>query len=359
MRIQPHYTINVLTAWNPHRAGTNNHRRWQCLREGMTVAELRTALALTGVPNSEGYIVYALQRNIITIPAAAPAAPRTSTRYIAPVATELSSDLSTDTFGVEIECILPRGMSHAEAARRVTEASGVAVEAVSYGHAVPVGKWKVVTDGSLMGYADYYRGAEFVSPPLRGEEGLRQVNAVCRALAPFAKIRKSCGLHVHVGVGYAPVGLFRRLVEFYRTHECTLDRTQPASRRGSANHFCGPVTLSHSLNTDATREDIITALSGREPRGYRRYKKLNFASWWSYKTVEFRHHAGTVEADKAINWIKFCLRVMLWARSSAPVPTVGDLTSLLTSVGCEASEVTYFNRRADHFDRLLTLGRAA
>ena len=80
---------------------------------------------------------------------------------------------TTLTFGAELECFLPYGISHREAAAKIT-AAGIECNAESYNHSARP-TWKIVTDGSL---GDYSRGAEIVSPVLSGEEGLAALATV-------------------------------------------------------------------------------------------------------------------------------------------------------------------------------------
>lgn len=50
-----------------------------------------------------------------------------------------------------------------------------------------------------------------------------------------------------------------------------------------------------------SRANTITGL-----RGYfgSRYFKINFESFATHGTVEFRHHSGTTEYEKIVNWVK-------------------------------------------------------
>ncbi len=360
MRVNNSSVIHLTTLYNPHRYGVNNWHRWNLLREGMTVGEFLTVADSTennrrGNVTGRAYIQHALERSIISIPdaiATMTRAPRTMTAM-----SPLSADLGQFTFGVEIECILPSGLGHTNAAARVTTETGIECRSELYGHTVS-NAWKVITDGSLG--VSYDRGAEFVSPPLRGEEGLRQVEKVCLAIRALgAKITKRCGFHVHVGIGYAPVEAFKRMIQLYANNEPLLDTIQPESRQMNNNNWCRSLlteeyryatrcyeTILSQIEAATTREDVIRILSGDHARGSKRYKKLNLASWWAYRTVEFRHHAGTVEADKASYWVKFCLRMVALAMSSTPLPVVTTLNELMTAVGCSADEQAFYLNRA-------------
>lgn len=334
--------IILNTANNPHRANSLDARRWNL------IGALQTVGAFVARHNHEGslesgglgdtwhakrYLKYMAQRGLITLPGVE-FRPRVARML---ETTALSSDLAEFTFGVELEVILPRGMSHAAAAEEVNLA-GVACRAEVYNHNVG-NTWKVVTDGSL---GDYIRGAEFVSPVLRGQDGLTQVETVCRTLKAIGvKVNKRCGMHVHVGVADQPVEFFRALLVNYSRNETLIDSVMPASRRGSNNQYCQPTQAPYGL-ADMTRDQVLRA-------NHSRYRKVNLQSFWRHQTVEFRQHAGTVEADKASYWVKFCLRACLQAKTFVQHPRAADLTSMLVAMGASAEEQTFFSNRAAHF----------
>lgn len=223
------------------------------------------------------------------------------------------------TFGVEIECFLPEGATQSQAAAAAAHRLGAPVRVESYGHSTP-SNWKVVTDGSL---GDYSRGCEFVSPILRGQDGLRQVSAICEALTDFGcTVNKKCGLHVHVGVGNAPITFFRNLVKLYATFEPVIDAMMPASRRGSQNLFCRSITsVSHAaIDRCTSLEQILEKISGAR-FGERRYYKLNLAAYARHRTVEFRQHSGTLDATKASRWTVLCLRMVIAAQGTLSLGT--------------------------------------
>lgn len=212
--------------------------------------------------------------------------------------------IHTKTFGVEIECLVPHH-TRADVAAALTNA-GVASYDAGYSHVIS-NQWKVVTDGSVQG-----NGAmEIVSVPLQGEAGFAQVEVVCAVLARLgAQVNRSCGLHVHVGARNVSLAAQRRLAIVYAQNEDVIDGLLPASRRGSANTYCG-TTKNVNLASLARANDysgIAIAINGGS-----RYCKLNFMSMRRHPTVEFRHHSGTVDAAKIIAWAKLCMRMVATA----------------------------------------------
>jgi hypothetical protein len=252
------------------------------------------------------------------------------------------------TFGLEIECFPPRGVSKQEVARAITN-MGVPCHVAMYGHDVPT-NWKIVTDASL----GRMEGMEVVSPVLRGDAGFEQTRKVCEVLTRLrCTVNRQCGFHVHVGVANEGIDFFKNLVRTYRNSEAAIDAVVAPSRRRSENGFCGPVRITETaLDQARTIDDVCRAIGqdvGRANyRSYNRYRKLNLQSFYAQGTVEFRQHQGSVEAEKIIHWTRFCLRMVLAARKEAKAAsaTIGDLMDALET---PAAEKAYFARRAEYF----------
>jgi hypothetical protein len=216
------------------------------------------------------------------------------------------------SFGIEIEAY---GVRPSEVAR-VIRSIGIECNYESYNHLTRP-TWKVVTDGSIS--APNGDGFEVVSPILSGEEGFRQVREVMSALELIgAKVNKSCGLHVHIGAADFTLRQFQNLAKNYLFFEDFFDMIMPVSRRESANQYIKSMRdkfggYDHAaagrgmsgINACRTIDQVIQTLNGYSRDD--RYYKLNLTAFWRHQTVEFRQHAGTVEADKAINWIKLVM----------------------------------------------------
>jgi hypothetical protein len=208
------------------------------------------------------------------------------------------------TFGIEIECHLPEGITFSMAAAALT-ARGVTCTAMAYNHATQTG-WKVVTDGSLGA-----NGAEFVSPVLSGVAGLDQVAKAMRALTDLGcTVNKNCGLHVHIGVPAAQLDFWKRLAKLYAMFEPVIDRMMPSSRRANNNTYC----RSHTGMNLASLNAATTFAQVRDIVSLQRYAKVNLHSYQRYSTVEFRQHSGTLDTIKATNWILICQRLVETAR---------------------------------------------
>jgi hypothetical protein len=251
------------------------------------------------------------------------------------------------TYGVEIEAIAPSTLSRDAVAARLT-AAGIPAYAPAYlDHNTP-SQWKVTTDSSLASSTGY----EIVSPPL-GADGFEQIDKVCGALAAMGfTVNKNCGLHVHVDVRRpAPLSLeaLKRLAILYVEHEALIDMVLPPSRRANAGRFCASIANVSvaAINRCEDTLQIARVLKHEQRIGSRRrlsysrmhaeyhlrYVKLNYIGITGRGTVEFRHHSGTVEADKIKNWVLACQRMVeLASKEEVAEQTVREATRVIRAV---------------------------
>ena len=196
------------------------------------------------------------------------------------------------TFGVEIEIL--NTIDRTEIARAL-QAEGINAADESYNHRTTTW-WKVITDSSC--------GLEVVSPILSGEQGLNELKTVCEVLTRIGcQVDKQCGVHVHIGANALGVSKVKSVVKRWLSNESNLDTIQPRSRRGSSNIYCQPLSATmrtHLIDNCFTLEDLANIQSTR-------YSKLNLRSYLTHRTIEFRHHAGSTDATKITNWVKFLL----------------------------------------------------
>jgi hypothetical protein len=229
------------------------------------------------------------------------------------------------TFGAELECFLPIGMTHRAAAARIAAETGIECHAEGYNHYTRP-TWKIVTDGSL---GNYQRGAEIVSPILSGEEGIEALAKVCRALTDMgAKVNKNCGFHVHIGMRGESLDTWKNVIRAYAAFETQIDNLMPTSRRANNNCYCRSIArIDHAAlerATDLSGVDRAVDLRGAYDR---RYAKVNLQSYYRHGTIEFRQHSGTVDADKATNWVRFLLAMVEAARKGKKPATTAAATS--------------------------------
>lgn len=255
-----------------------------------------------------------------------------------------SMDPTEFTFGAEFEFIIPNQLNQARIAAALNEA-GVPCHGELYNHFTRA-HWKVITDGSIQNRPGYV-GFEAVSPILQGADGFSQIEKVCDVLVALgATVNRSCGFHVHIGItdNMNRPEFFKRLVGHYCANESHIDAILAPSRRGSANTYCQPIS---SVVKDAIdRAQTVPQIIAQVPS---RFSKVNLQSFWRHRTVEFRHHQGTIEKTKAISWIKFCMHLVSTATKPEPVEQTTNLLSFLCSLKIPAEEVGYFCNRYAHF----------
>ena len=170
------------------------------------------------------------------------------------------------------------------------------------------GSWKVVHDPTAG--PDGRGGAEIVSPPMSGHDGLEQIRRVCRALDRMgATVNEHCGLHVHHDARDRTVSQMMRLSASYRLHQESIIGLLPISRHN--NRYAMPETAPvHDAETLKTvpqsnhmpfdRLRVSRALSGGS-----RHRAVNWLSYARHGTVEFRQHHGTVDAGEITYWVLF------------------------------------------------------
>jgi hypothetical protein len=272
-------------------------------------------------------------------------------------AVAFEADLEAFTFGVEIECYLRNDSTHAEMARILQEA-GINATTEMYNHHRR-DHWKLVTDGSLN---DYRTGCELVSPVLRGAAGIAEMRKVCQVVEQAgARIRRSCGFHVHIGMAGQPVTTWRNLLRLYGHFEGAVDSFTSRSRRGTGNQYCKSTRNALRMNEVAvnsaeTIEGLARAYapngSYMNSQGVDRFFKVNMASFWRHGTVEFRQHQGTVDADKAEHWVKFCLRMVAAAQAGVTPDGEDTLPNLAEKIKIAENELAFFQSRVAVLERV-------
>ncbi len=209
-------------------------------------------------------------------------------------------------FGVEIEMT---GITREQAVRALTLV-GINVQSEGYNHTTRT-HWKIVPDGSVTD------GFEVVSPVLEGDAGLEQLRTVVTALDDMGgKVDRRCGYHVHFDAADLSVEHVRAIVLRYAAHEAEIDSFMPSSRRGNANTYCRSVRefagSGRCRNASSLRE-LIGAQGGR-------YFKVNLQSYHAHGTVEFRQHSGTLNAPKAVNWVRLLEAFIAETKSRVDAP---------------------------------------
>lgn len=235
---------------------------------------------------------------------------------------------STFTFGVEIECY------NVNQSRLIATASdnGCRVQYEGYNHRDHHDKvFKLVTDSSLRGEMPI----ECVSPVLSGRAGKSELKKVCQSLNTIgAKVNKSTGLHVHIGLGNMTDTQYLNIFKNYYYLEEIIDSFMAPSRRN--NGFAQSLRRQWAnINRSHSRSELYLNMHSR-------YYKVNPKSYLAHNTIEFRQHQGTTNYTKIAHWIDFCAKLVEYSKKhvlTAQVLTIDDIPFLT------AAEKRYFGAR--------------
>jgi len=197
--------------------------------------------------------------------------------------------------------------------------------------------WHFQDDTSIRGMG----GAEFVSPILRGIEGLMEVYSAFKLLCNIkdVKINRSCGFHVHHGVEPKHYGCreLKELVRIVYPMENYFYLLIPGDRYSSET--CKPIEIDvekfleiacdKSTNEVSDIKKLWYSTENRydpeaapNPRYDKtRYHGLNLHSYWYHSTIEFRYHSAILKnVNEAMEWIIFTQ--FLVELSTGKVPTI-------------------------------------
>lgn len=246
------------------------------------------------------------------------------------------------TFGVEIECLVRRD-------RVVSAARGTGFDFAyeRYNHTDREGYFKFVPDGSLRGE----NNIECVSPILKDNaDGFDKLKTALDVLNNAgAGVNKSCGLHVHVGVAEYTPGEIANIYKNYQKLESLIDSFMAPSRRGDTCRWAHSLQ-GYDYDGCNTVSDIAAIMN------FDRYHKVNPMAYDRHRTVEFRQHQGTVDYAKISMWVKFCCKLVEWAKRHILECNVTDINEVPF---LNAEEKTYFSQRIQYFAIARALNRGS
>ena len=183
-------------------------------------------------------------------------------------------------------------------------------------------KWTVTNDTSIItnhnppyGYMEC--DVEIKSPAMRlCPKALRRVNDVVSLIIPNfdTYVNASCGLHVHIGNQRAgfPLQTLKNLCVLTAVFEHQLDSFHPAERldslhaKGPSKVFGGqnPWDTVHEIQKCASEGQLLFLYANDKGLDRNLAYNLNSMADGPRKTIEFRQHAGTLDAVKIMNWIQ-------------------------------------------------------
>ncbi|KAI5850519.1 putative amidoligase enzyme-domain-containing protein [Morchella snyderi] len=176
------------------------------------------------------------------------------------------------------------------------------------------------------------RGVEVCTPILtqgNWEQTLRSmctaITTACQQCGAAINFNDSCGLHVHIGLGREyTVRELKQLAKAIVLFERQMDQHHPRHRRPPPpnrnrssmiasnldNHGLTGLTPAQMIwriddQTDVYRLlCLINGANDDSHTGISRYYKYNLTCVLTYKTVEFRQAAGTIDAEWIVAWVE-------------------------------------------------------
>ena len=188
-------------------------------------------------------------------------------------------------------------------------------------------------------------GKEFQTPKLSGEKGEKVLKDLCRELNDRNfYVNRTCGLHIHLDAKdfQGETEKIKRLMLFYLMIEPLLFSYLPFSRR--KNRYCLPLAeFYHEAEiknayeiTDIEkmwyREQSQERIENCKKNRYdnTRYAGINLHSMLSNNHLEIRHHSGTIDYTKIINWIRLHVRILdKISRDEIPLGEIINLKNIL------------------------------
>ncbi|NLS96671.1 MAG: hypothetical protein GXX96_31430 [Planctomycetaceae bacterium] len=164
--------------------------------------------------------------------------------------------------------------------------------------------WRAERDSSIETLVPGRKGCEFVSPKLRGYEGLRQVEEAIDAInAHGAKVNPSCGLHITV-TWDGDAAALARLISLVGNHERAIYASTGTKTR-ERNRYSKKIK-EYGSHGDAKRRCEAD-----------RYHLLNLTHLARGRNrIEFRAFAGTLNKEKVAGYLMMCLGLVELALST-------------------------------------------
>lgn len=231
------------------------------------------------------------------------------------------------TFGIEIECFIPTNAVAPNG--NLVRNRMVGYHRVGNFDAVTFDGWSATSDCSLRTSLSGYMPVEFVSPILKGQDGLRQVREIFAWLNSIdARVNRTCGQHIHIGVrsgsgsdnGDEQAHWVANLMGLTSQYEDAMYAMTGSPYRAS-NSYCATIKGSDHYKQAADATKAASKRAGRKTDTLRnnyfnRTATLNLTNVFSRRTVEFRWGGGTVNVAKAMMHIGVALGLAELARSN-------------------------------------------
>lgn len=163
-------------------------------------------------------------------------------------------------------------------------------------------QWDVKLDSSAGRVGDY--GWEIASPKFPISELYEYLEAVriIHAHSMDTEIWAGCGFHVHMGLSGISGEVAERFIKFIIYFQLALLTFMPKSRRD--NRYAGLNDYDKCIKSFS--KYVSFCVKNAETERYRLVNLTMFSRKKNFR-VEFRHHSGTREPEKAYLWIRTLL----------------------------------------------------
>lgn len=254
---------------------------------------------------------------------------------------------------------------------------------------MPTG-FKYSGDGSLTSVGSgkhngryYERGIEIQTALFGGKKGEKTIRAFCKKLqAVGSAVDRTCGLHIHIDTAdirklpnEEQATVVKKIMAFHLLWEPTLLSFLPANRRN--NRYCRFLVADYSLEALKRctlleevaefwyRDNFRSALlRARNRSDQTRYYGVNLHCFFSRDNLEIRHHSGTLNAQKILEWVNLHTRILDYCmQSEVTLSGIEDaamavkglsvsqkIESLCTLLGISADSIEYLQARAAKFN---------
>ncbi|MCE2786332.1 MAG: amidoligase family protein, partial [Pirellula sp.] len=187
-------------------------------------------------------------------------------------------------FGIEFETTLPNSDT-------------TPIGPYHHGHQVPwlPTGWRAERDASIKPETPNRKGCEFVSPKLKGYEGLKQIeDAIDKINEHGARVNASCGLHITIEWNGDAAAL-ARLISLVGNHEKAIFASTGTRRREQTVYT---KRIKQYGDKDAAKNRCEAD----------RYHLLNLTHLAAGKNrIEFRAFAGTLNKTKVVGYLMMVL----------------------------------------------------
>jgi len=178
--------------------------------------------------------------------------------------------------------------------------------------------WGAKHDGST-------NGMEFVSPPMRGNDGFDSVMEFTKKMdRNGCEVNDSCGFHLHIDLSDTDAGQRKSIALAYHYTRMVWESFVDESRRDT-NYARRNVGSRHGIGDYWNRTKILA--SNSKPEVSSRYVWINWDSYDKFRTVEVRSHEPTCDGETVCNWIKAHTRFVDYISKL----TVGQVTRMFGS----------------------------